>query len=406
MNFSTSSSSDREERLEAKRYLTWFGAMSGLLLVASAAFVLGVDPFGLATPLALDALRPFESERGSRTFKASRVARGGNDVLLLGSSRTLWGLDPEHAYLGESRGFNAALPGTTLFETVRMYRLGRGDPSLSKVLLVVHLGVFHGGETSGGDFEKSLLNESLGRIDYAMEKIWSIRALEAAMDTVENFRSGEVSSHTELGFRVAGQKDTGYSPRALFEAVLAGYLLRDYRFGDYQYGAEQLRRFRMIASMAQEDEIELVVAIAPVHVTLLEVIRETGQWPVFEMWKGDLVESLRGTGFALYDFTSYAGYASEPVPLDGEPGDSMRWWLECSHFNRDLGDLMLGRILGDAPIDPAAADFGVRLTTDNLDVQLSRIEREREAWAASNPDQIRWLRGVIERARAGEIETL
>ena len=120
----------------------------------------------------------------------------------------------------------------------------------------------------------------------------------------------------------------------------------------------------------------------------------------------DLVESLRETGFVLYDFTGYAGYASEPVPLDGEAGDAMRWWLECSHFNRDLGNLMLDRLKGGTPADPRAAEFGVRLTVDNLDAQLARVERERETWVASQPEQVRWLRSVFERARAGEIETL
>ena len=218
MSSSTSSSSSSQTQPEARRYLAWFGSVTGLLLIASAIFVLTVDPFGLGTPLAVDALRPFESERGSRTSKADRVARGGNEVLLLGSSRTELGLDPDHPGSGGSRGFNAALRGTTLFETVRMYRLGREDPSLSRVLLVVHLDVFHGRWTSGGDFEESRLNETLGRIDYSMEKILSARALEAAMDTVGNFRSGEASSYTESGFRAGGRQYPGYSPRALFEA--------------------------------------------------------------------------------------------------------------------------------------------------------------------------------------------
>ncbi len=406
MSSSTSTSSSPESQPKQRSYLAWFGSVTGFLLFATAIFVLAVDPFGLGTPLALDELRPFATERGSRTFKANRVARGGNELLLLGSSRTQWGMDPENPRFGGSRVFNAALAGTTLFETVRMYRLGREDADLSRVLLVVHLDMFHGGRTSGGDFDQSRLNEERGRIDYAMEKVWSVRAFEAAMDTIENFRSGQASSYSELGFRIGVEKHHGYSMRTLFEAVIAGTMLREGRFGDFAYSAQQLRRFREIVSMAREDEIELVVAIAPVHVTFLEAIRATGWWQTFEDWKRDLVESLRDTDFVLYDFTSYASYPSEPVPLNGVPGDAMRWWMECSHFKPDLGDLILGRMIGGASAAPPDADFGLQLTVDNLDAQLARVEHEREVWAATYPEQVLWLQSVIERARAGEIDTL
>ena len=388
------SSSTSSSRFASSRYLALFGAVFGALLLGTAALNVLVDPFGLTGSLGVARLRPLESERGSRTYKANRVLRNEVSVLFLGSSRSEVGFDPEYPGLKGAAAYNATLRGTTFYETLRMYRLARSHANLSRVVLGADFAMFHGRRLSDGDFDQSRLNETLAPLPYALEKFTSLRAVGASLETLENFRQGQRSLYTEAGFRSGVQKHRRDSPRELFEATITGYLQKRRRFAGFSYGEDHLERFREIVAMTQEDGVDLVVLIPPVHALHLETIRAAGLWPVFERWKRDLAASLAGTEFPLYDFTGYDAFTTEPVPLQGGADAAMRWWWESAHFRRALGDRVLDRALATRAGAPLPPWFGPRLAMGNLDAHLERIEAARRAWIERSPNQVRWFRRV------------
>ena len=73
-----------------------------------------------------------------------------------------------------------------------------------------------------------------------------------------------------------------------------------------------------------------------------------------------------------------------PLPTDLTP---MRWFWDYSHYRRAAGDLILDRVFGHSePSRTLPADFGVRLTAENVDAHLARSKTKLTDWAATNPE--------------------
>jgi hypothetical protein len=69
----------------------------------------------------------------------------------------------------------------------------------------------------------------------------------------------------------------------------------------------------------------------------------------------------------LGDFSGYNSMTTEPVPPSGDTTSRMKWYWESSHYRKELGDLVLDRLLeyeGTGRAIPV--DFGILLTRDNL----------------------------------------
>ena len=67
------------------------------------------------------------------------------------------------------------------------------------------------------------------------------------------------------------------------------------------------------------------------------------------------------------------------------PGDVTPMHWDHSHYHRAAGDLILDRIFGySEPARTLPADFGVRLTGDNIDAHFARYKAQLAAWAAAN----------------------
>jgi hypothetical protein len=63
----------------------------------------------------------------------------------------------------------------------------------------------------------------------------------------------------------------------------------------------------------------------------------------------------------------------------------MRWYWESSHYKKELGDLVLDRVFGYAhPGRTVNEDFGVRLSSGNIEPHLERIRDERARWLAES----------------------
>ena len=72
--------------------------------------------------------------------------------------------------------------------------------------------------------------------------------------------------------------------------------------------------------------------------------------------------------------------------MPDDPKARMKWYWDSSHYKKELGDIVLDRMFdgnfsggGDCP------DFGVKLTSQNIDAHLSKLRTDRAKWRASNP---------------------
>jgi hypothetical protein len=183
-------------------------------------------------------------------------------------------------------------------------------------------------------------------------------------------------------------------------------------------GDTQLKHLARMIEIARKDHIDLRLFISPTHAIQSEVLRVAGLWPEFEAWKRQLVTLLdddmqRHLGqqpIPLWDFSGYNSITTEPVPPPGDTRSRMKWYWESSHYRKELGDLVLDRLLEYEGAGRAIpVDFGILLTRDNLVHHLNAIRLDglnyRQTQAAEVAEVERFGRQV-ERKRPPTIYAL
>jgi hypothetical protein len=74
------------------------------------------------------------------------------------------------------------------------------------------------------------------------------------------------------------------------------------------------------------------------------------------------------------------------VPAGGDLKTSMRWYIESSHYSRELGSLILDRVLNRPPARAERTiEIGVLIDTANIELLLSRTWRDAEAYRIAFP---------------------
>lgn len=391
-----------------KAYLRLWLIATALLLLLVAGFNLVVDPYGifrLVDAPGFNAVKPQAGNHGAMV-KAYQVTRVKPRALILGNSRAEVGFDPEHRAWPEAARpvFNLALPGTGTAASLRYLRHVLADlsdadrPPPGIVVWGIDLMDFLVDETkprsgrSPNQHDWRLLTlpdgtRNPGRLfqrvkDYGEATL----TLGALIDSLETLRAqGDVHARnlTPLGFnpmrdylRIA--ENEGYW--ALFRQRdienMRAYLRRPKSLHDSSGpSSAALNDFREVLDLCRRNNISLKMVIYPYHARLLEILRISGHLPVFEAWQRELVhilgEEARRSGgepFPLWDFSGFHEYSMEAVPLKGDRASAMRWYWEAGHFKRELGDVILARLLdtGDSMVG-----FGVRLTPEKMEYQFS-----------------------------------
>jgi len=389
-----------------KRYLVvWLGATAALLaLVATANAV--VDPYGvfrLVDAPGFNAVKP-KAELHGGMVKAYQVLRVRPRTLILGNSRAEVGLSPDHAAWpsADRPVFNLALPGTGPTTTLAYLQHAIASAGNAKIVRVVW----------GVDFPDFLTDTTIlpasgpqrvearllvgpdgapnrerpwQQLRDAGESLFTLSALFDSAQTLASQRDPYAPDLASNGFNplreyVKVAKEEGYGN--LFRQTdldnTRAYARRPRSIVDASgTTSADLIALRRILAICRRNGIALTLVIYPIHAHLLEIIRATDHWPAFEDWKRALVRAVAdeardagGTSVPVVDFSGFHRYATEPVPARGDLRSTMRWYWEPGHFKRELGDLMIDRILAtpDAP-----QDFGVALDASNVERQLADL---------------------------------
>jgi hypothetical protein len=241
------------------------------------------------------------------------------------------------------------------------------------------------------DFPESRFNPRLELFPYCFKQLLGRTYTDVTWDTLRQkvIHYQPVPQKTR-GFHYNRIKP-GVSQRELFNHLLpiigAGY---GPQMLDWSY-VEQVRR---VVRLCRERQIDLQVAIMPVHALDLEYLYTRGGWPEFEEWKKKLVGILAEEGVegkaALWDFTSYTGPPAEPVPPRGDATTRMKYFFENSHCTPVLGGLILDAMYGA----PGSNAFGVKLTSANVDAHFARMREDRAAFVRNNPADVQWVQSL------------
>ena len=351
--------------------------------------------------------------RHLRMVKVREVRYKMPSGTLLGSSRGEFGLDPLHRGWAASKVYNLSISGSSIYEMLRYFQHAHAVHPQEQVVLGLSLRQFkHSEQVTDGFSEERLAvtvdgdaqgdnvlldffhtNASLKTLRYSM------KTRQRQYETPQYLLQGEANPKFLAENKNGGRKDFIES-----EKLYCNTTFRDFSFTDDKGEASTFLHFRQLLAEAYADSIDLKILIYPSHARQWEVIDLCGGlWDSWETWKRQLVainedEAKKANlpAFFLWDFSGYNTYTSEEVPMLNDTKNKMQWYWESSHFKKELGDRVLDRVFDyrDSSRE-IATDFGVLLTSKNIEVHLQRIRADRKDWRESHTGDIKEITLLI-----------
>ncbi len=384
-----------------------------VLLLGAVGLNYWVDPYGLYRSREPGDWKPHAATQGD-LVKPYLVLRHPPRTLILGNSRAEVGFDPEDPAWPETARpvFNLALPGTGTRVARRLFEhVLAAHPPQALVLGVDYMDFLVEPAARGSDprMTRRLLLETVHpasvrwrqRVHDAAATLASLDALMHSLDTLRVAGRPGVADLTQAGFNP--MRD--YREIARREGYFNLFRQRDREnIRAYQRRPRNLFTrgtgsspafddLNAILDAARAHNIPVQVVIYPYHAHLLEILRLTGHWDLFEEWKREIVHRVARHGrdqAVLWDFSGYHVYAREPVPAAGDKKHTMQWYWEAGHFKSELGHLILSRLHGGQP-----DTFGTVLTAENLDNHLQSIRADAEVYRREQPQVIAQLQSLM-----------
>ena len=164
-----------------------------------------------------------------------------------------------------------------------------------------------------------------------------------------------------------------------------------YCFTNPETGMSTFDPYRFMIRKAYAEGTDLRLFVTPLHAVVRATIEALGLGERYAFWLKELVrineEEASKAGhqpFPLWDFSAPSSITTEPVPNLGDRSP-MRWFWERSHYRKQTGDLILDRVFDYSdPSRAVPADFGVRLTSADIDAHLISAATILANWSAQS----------------------
>lgn len=335
-----------------------------------------VDPYQVFnTPnfLGINHIKP-EKDNNDRLYKALDIIRLKPKTIIVGSSRVKQGINPNNPIFEQKQPvYNLGLNGANMYELLRYVEHSlTNQPDLETIILGLDFFMFNADLGNQPSFSEHRLDKSfLTPID-GINALFSVGTFSVSHNTFLASLNQPERETIQNGFLVNPDSNDGETVRR-FESSLRQYFSLH---SDYQLSPEYLRDFEKIVQLCQENGINLIVFISPPHVSRLEAIYITRRWQIFEDWKREITRIT-----PVWDFSGYNSVTSEPL------ADYMTNYIDESHYTKEIGDLILARIF-QTQKEGIPPDFGVFLTSENIEKHLANIREDREKWLQTNPREV------------------
>ncbi len=386
--------------MNARIYLRWFfGPLITVLLIVSVVNA-SVDPYGMFDLIRLSGLNAEKPQRftsGGRIEKSIDLRFGRYDTLILGSSRAQIGIDPVSPALAGGQIYNAGFSLTNMYELLKIGSYALDYQKLERVIFGIDFLMFSRRRTVSADFgDSGFAGHSLGYT--YLRHLISIDALQHSAQTLQFNLTGNRSAQRLNGYRDGTLRFGRADPRRLFTSILEDhFFVNPETYAAFDYDLGRVDMLRELIGMLVSRGVSVYLFISPVHARQLEAIEQLGLFPTFERWKRDVVavveEVNRGLApshrpVAIWDFTGYNSITTEAVPAAGE-GKATKWFWESSHYKREVGDMVLLRMLHpDISATSVPAGFGVMLASETLEAHFEGIRLAARRYRENHPFEV------------------
>lgn len=344
--------------------------------IAYMAIVFGItfltDPYGLRTYGG--------RQSHARLVKAIQVNRLDPEVVFVGSSNVVIGLDPEHpAFDDYETVYNLGIFGTNFHEIKQYFQHAAFNGNLEKALIGLDFYGFNKyAETKPGFSESRLKSTHMQPKDF-LSLYLSLEALNLIKDAdkTENYFA---SNGTLMKFINHSAKDR--------EDLFRKHLLQNFLeeggiyHGQYELSDEAINDFEELVSISQQKGIDIQVFLPPLHVTLFYPSVKSAYWESYQEWLRAIVNI-----HPVWDFSGCNSITTIPINL------SEQYYEDPLHFNSQLGDWIIKRMY-DSKENSLPSDFGVYITSENVDSHLEQVDQQCRLWQRENPEIVEWLESL------------
>lgn len=335
-----------------------------------------VDPYGIyKTNIFLN--KP-EQDKNIRLAKVVKVEELKPVSISLGTSRTEYGYDPNHEYFYKP-SYNLAVSSASLYENRLYLEHSIKQGNLKEVLLVADWIMFNTNlMTKSYDFEDSF------NIENIYKQLFSVDLFRSSLNTI--IKQKVKSSYLENGQRDWYFNQENIDKRGGHLKVMnkdeEGYYKKStYKINSniYQDTKESsLEDFRKILELCYQNNIKLDIVFGPSHIRQWEAYDYYQDIETWYKWKKDVVlfvekiaKEQEKNPYRIMDFSIYHELTAETVPTN--PKEKMKYHWEASHYKKELGDIVLDRLLNISPYK----DFGVELNIQNIDNHIQNLREDR-----------------------------
>jgi len=333
------------------------------LMVCVAAFSWISDPYGIFRSNIFP-VKPTIT-RNARTAKAFQVFDYGADTIILGSSRTEAGLNPQKL---DGRAYNLGLPGSNLKEQFAYLKHAHAAHPVKHLIFQPDFFAFNAFRENQAGFNQKILLDyppsKYSKFQTALKKyalLINIDHVKYGISTIK-YQNPKIifgNLYFDNGFndpehRNYRVKMTGGAKESVEKGIAKYYAEIWFLGGKDSFAFEHdgyysFTTFEEILKFAKTEGIDTKIILAPVHVWHLQALDIAGLWPLWIQWKERMVEiNDRVSKFPLIDYSGYTGFTTETVP-DGKDA-LMDWHLDNAHYRSELGDLILSGVASGSPL--------------------------------------------------------
>jgi hypothetical protein len=385
------------------------------LYLAIGIFNLTVDPYGIYNLVKIKGVNhvkpPWDNQE--RMVKILQIKKIRPKGIILGSSRTDLGLDPEQVALkfGARPVYNLSLPYISTEEIHKLLKYANSFNELNIAIIGLDFfafNIFHP-ETVSGDIHDLTKLAKDGDTKFSslvkefQNTLFSYTAIEKSLNTI-SYKGKQTRS--PYGQKIFIDER---SARVLSRIALTQYNKyiwfpdknRMYCLYNKNNEGKKFKQLGEVINFSIRKNIELKLFINPVHADLLEMIRFLNLWPIYENWKRGLVDLIatinklnpKEAPITLWDFGDYNSITTEKFPLPTDLVKTMKGYVDLAHYKKRVGDLMLDKFLAHPNNQKIPNQkFGQLINTQNIEEHLKNIKSNRLQYQNENREHLKEMR--------------
>lgn len=374
-----------------KRFLLIFLSIIGSVLFVIGAFNVLVDPFSVyQTPL-IPKINMCKIDLGmqERLYKATQIARQKPQVILLGSSRVMVGLNPDEIEsVLHLPTYNGAFSGANMEEIYHYFEHALyHQPDLKAVVIGLDLFGFRQ-ESPYRGFPMSRLKTSTIEWNNRLSCLFNKASLVSSCRTLhENFFGDPMITYLHHGQQNPEISDRQRAKRTIedeWKLLKQMVSSRDFYDG-FRLSLEKIEYFKKIVDICREKGIELRAFFCPTKAVYWEALYLQGLWPELESLKRHLCQI-----YPIWDFSGFNCVTTQALESQDEP-----FYFECSHFRPQvIGKAIIAKLFDLQP-STELAGFGLLLKPDTVEMCLNQINQDRLNWQEERSDLVKEVRHTL-----------